>query len=277
MRFFASVTLVAAVLLFLGASLSCEEPAKTVVLYTSVDEPIARQIIHRFQLRTGLKVELVTDAEATKTAGLASKVLAEKDHPRADVYWGNEPFHTIELADAGAFAPYASPTAKDLPARFKDPESRWHGAGYRVRLLVVSSRREDGAAVRDVAGIDRMTHPSLKNRIAIASPVTGTTSGHLAALYDLWGEEKFRGYMIGLRANGIKIVGGNSVVADMVGGGAMLAGFTDNDDANASITGGGQLKPVIPDQDENGMGTLASPPRSPSSKTRLTQRPPRSL
>jgi len=71
-------------------------------------------------------VKLVTDAEATKTSGLAEKLLAEKDHPAADVYWGNEPFSTINLSDAGVLAPYPRyhpPGTDQIADRFHDPSN----------------------------------------------------------------------------------------------------------------------------------------------------------
>src|SRR3954447_3900338 len=88
-------------LLLYGGCRKSTQPTPEVVLYTSVDEPFVRPLIDQFKQETGIEVRLVTDAEASKTAGLAEKLLAEKDHPLADVYWGNEPFHTINLADAG--------------------------------------------------------------------------------------------------------------------------------------------------------------------------------
>ena len=91
--------------------------AEDVTLYTSVDDPYVRPLVARFEKQTGIKVTLVTDGEATKTAGLVEKIEAEKSHPKADVYWGNEPFHTINLADKDIFAPYRSPIARQIPAR----------------------------------------------------------------------------------------------------------------------------------------------------------------
>src|SRR5947209_7594392 len=70
-------------------------PPEQVVLYTSVDQPIAASIIKDFELQTGISVILQTDTEATKSAGLAERLRAEKDNPQADVWWGNEIFHTI--------------------------------------------------------------------------------------------------------------------------------------------------------------------------------------
>src|SRR5688572_33411913 len=90
--------------------------AGEVVVYTSVDEPVARPILDEFTKKTGIKVVAKFDAEASKTAGLVQMLRAEKDHPRADVFWNNEIFHTINLAEEGVLAEYSSPAAADVPA-----------------------------------------------------------------------------------------------------------------------------------------------------------------
>src|SRR4051812_28964541 len=72
-----------------------------VVIYSSIDEPYLRPLLQRFQKETGITARAVLDTESTKSAGLAERLLAEKDHPQADVYWGNEIFHTINLAEQG--------------------------------------------------------------------------------------------------------------------------------------------------------------------------------
>src|SRR5687768_12344158 len=111
-----------------------------VVLYTAVDEPVARPIVRNFELLTGLKVILRTDTEATKTAGLSERLLAEKDRPQADVWWSNEIFHTIRLADAGVLAPYASAAHASIPTLFKDPRQRWAGTALRARVIAVHTK-----------------------------------------------------------------------------------------------------------------------------------------
>ena len=111
-----------------------------VVLYTSVDEPYARPLVEEFEKSTGLTVTLVTDSEAAKSVGLAEKLRAEKDQPRADVWWSNECFLTILLANEGVLAKYDSPAASDIPAAYKDPGRRWAGSVLRVRTLVSSKK-----------------------------------------------------------------------------------------------------------------------------------------
>jgi iron(III) transport system substrate-binding protein len=233
--------------------------AAEVVVYTSVDEPYARPIIEEFQRRTGIKVSLVTDTEAQKSAGLAARLEAERDEPRADVWWGNEIFHTINLAEAGTLAPYESPSAADVPALFKDAEHRWAGCGLRARVLAVNTKPPRRAwDPRSAKGLDALTDPALKGKIALARPTAGTTGGHVAALYVLWGPEKFGQYFRALRANDVKLLGGNSVVAEQVARGTLWAGLTDNDDvASAAKLPGASVDMVLPDQDT--VGTLTIP------------------
>src|SRR5436190_9842630 len=119
-------------------STSLPAPAKEVVLYTSVDEPVAKPIVDEFTKRTGIKVILQTDTEASKTAGLVERLRAERANPRADVFWNNEPFHTINLAEEGVLAAYDAPGAKDVLEAYKDPAHRWAADGLRLRMIATA-------------------------------------------------------------------------------------------------------------------------------------------
>jgi iron(III) transport system substrate-binding protein len=226
----------------------------TLTLYTAVDEPVARPIIEDFQKQTGIAVRLVPDSEASKTAGLADRLAAERSNPQADVWWSNEPFHTINLAEAGVLAEYDSPSAAQIPGIYKDPKHRWAGTALRIRVLAVAP-----SAAGKVTGIADLARPEFRGKIGMAKPAIGTVGGHVAALYVLWGDAKADAFFQSLKDNEIKLVGGNSVVADTVGRGQFLAGLTDNDDCENAQREGGKLEMVIPDQAPGGIGTLAIP------------------
>jgi iron(III) transport system substrate-binding protein len=227
------------------------------VLYTSVDEPYVRPLIEQFERESGIRVTLVTDAEASKSVGLAEKLRAEKDHPMADVWWSNECFLTINLASDGVLAPYASPSASDIPAQFKDPQSRWAGSVLRVRMLASTAAHPPNwvkpMRLRDLLRGD------LKGKIALARPTAGTTGGHVAALYVLWGKDRAQQFLHGLHDNGMKLVGGNSMVAESIARGDLLAGLCDNDDVYDASTNVGKLDAALPDQGDGEDGTLAMP------------------
>lgn len=246
--------------LVIGLSGGCERHGGSndsgpVVLYTSVDEPYARPLIVRFEKKTGIRVRLVTDAESSKSVGLAERLRAEKAHPQADVWWGNECFLTINLAEEGVLAPYDSPAASDIPAAFKDPQHRWASNVMRVRVLVSFPRSGVGKLKR----LSDLLRPELKGHLALARPTAGTTGGHVAALYVLWGKDRAENFFRGLHDNGVRLVGGNSIVAESVARGDLWAGVCDNDDAADASGNIGPLDSVLPDQGDGEDGTLAVP------------------
>jgi iron(III) transport system substrate-binding protein len=228
--------------------------AREVVLYTSIDQPIVAPIVRDFEKQTGIHVTLVTDTEATKSVGLAERLRAERANPQADVWWSNEPFHTINLADEGVLGEYDSPAARDVPERFKDPRHHWAGNSARVR--VIAGCLSDHVNIQP-GSLEELTEPYLKGFVGMARPTAGTTGGHVAALYVLWGDAKADNYFRGLKANGVKLLGGNSVVAEMVGKGTLTAGLTDNDDVSAAKSEGGHIQSAAPDQ--GSFGTLVIP------------------
>lgn len=239
-----------------GLLTSCDEslPKTEVVLYTSVDQPIAQKVIDAFSKKNGIIVRLVTDTEATKSVGLAERLRAEKANPICHVWWGNEVFHTIALADEGMFGPLEVKSFAEIEKQFKDPQLRWAGNGLRVRVMAVAE-----TAGQISGSIQDLLDPRYKGKVALARPLTGTTAGQVSALYALWGQEKADGYFRKLRDNGAIMVGGNSVVAEQVGKANMLLGLTDNDDIISAQRSGGELWEIVPDQNGDGIGTLAIP------------------
>lgn len=226
----------------LAALASCarEQPGDEVVLYYSADEHVARPIIDAFTRETGVRVRALGDTEATKNTGLAQRLLMEHDRgsARADVFWSGEVFFAVQLADAGVLEPLAAddtpPNAAARPPVWHDPESRWFGFAARARVVVVNTD-----IIPDLPGgpfrVADLANPVYNNRIAIARPEFGTTRGHLAALLDAWGEDAYRGWLRGLRANNVRLLDGNSAVVRAVASGEAHIGLTDTDDVYAGL------------------------------------------
>jgi iron(III) transport system substrate-binding protein len=243
---------------FIGGFLflsGCERSSTPeLVLYTSVDQPYAQPVVDQFVKDTGIKVRLVTDTEASKSVGLAERLRAEKSNPQCDVWWGNEPFHTINLAEEGLLEAYESASAKDITSMYVDPRHRWAGNALRARVLATTP---PASTPSNEPGLDMLGYTHFKGKIAMARPTAGTTGGHVAALYVLWGDEKADRFFRRLRDNDIKLLGGNGPVADAVGRGQLEVGLTDNDDCAAVVREGGKLEMLLPDQST--IGTLMVP------------------
>ncbi|WP_035273235.1 extracellular solute-binding protein [Desulfogranum japonicum] len=228
---------------------------KQVVVYTAMDQIFAEPILKEFEQQTGITVKAVYDIEAVKTTGLVNRLLAEKKHPQCDVFWNNEIMRTIKLQREGVLAPYASPSADDIPAQFQDPDHYWAGFAARARVLVVNTNilQPD----QYPTSIHDLVDTKWKGKPVMANPMFGTTSTHVATLFDMWGAAPAEQFLQDLIANEVRIVDGNSVVRDMVAEGTAPWGITDTDDVNVGVLNGKPIKPILPDQD--GSGTLLIP------------------
>jgi len=224
-----------------------------VVVYVSADESVARPILAAFTAETGIPVTPVFDTEATKTTGLANRLRAERDRPRADLFWSSEIALTVELAGDGVLAPLASDAAPEWPETLRDPQGRWFAFAPRARVIVVPESMPESE--RPVTWMD-LADDRWKGRIAMADPRFGTTRTHLGAMRWWWDREVMPGYFDawaeGLAENGVKLLtSGNAGVVDAVARGEALVGLTDTDDVfvareRGAVERGFQVELVYP-------------------------------
>jgi len=220
-------------LLFLTAFCTGFTGKKEVVIYTSVDQIFSEPILKAYEKRTGVKVKAVYDVEAAKTTGLVNRLLAERKRPRADVFWNSEVGKTLALQQKGVLAPYRSPSARGLPAKFVDKTYYWAGFAARARVLIYNSSIL--AKEQVPRSIFDLTSKKWRGKVAMAFPLFGTTATHTAALYTSLGQKRAEIYLKALAANNLVVVNGNSVVRDLVAEGKLPIGFTDTDDVNVAI------------------------------------------
>lgn len=253
-----SMLYIAAVLAWSACVLlsSCSKPPskRTVVVYTSADQEYAEQIFAEFQKQhPDILILPRYDDEATKTTGLVERLRAERSNPQADVYWSSESFLTQKLADEGLFKPWTSDATSNWPAPFCDAQHRWYGFSARARIVAFDPSRVSDPPKnwRDLAD------PRFKGRIVMANPNYGTTRGHVATWFTIWGTEQATQFLRDLKANGVRIVKSNSqAVRDITEGLADLA-LTDTDDVWSAQRNGYKVELVYPRYgDGPGMGTL---------------------
>jgi iron(III) transport system substrate-binding protein len=242
---------------------ACERAGERVVVYTSLDDVFSRPILEAFERETGIEVAAVYDVEATKTTGLYQRLLAEKDRPRADVFWNSEVVRTVQLEKAGVLAPYVPAAAGAIPAALKAPSGAWTGFAARARVVIYHTGRVPAAeaprSIRDLAD------ERFRGEAGIAEPLFGTTATHAGALRARLGAARMEEYFRALAANGVKALGGNSVVRDRVASGELKIGLTDTDDAYVALKKGLPVGIVFPDQEaafpgiEGPLGTFIIP------------------
>lgn len=238
-----------------GSPEPAEPTDRTVTVYVSTDRVFSEPVLREYEGRSGVKVNAVYDTEETKSTGLANRLLAERARPQADVFWSNEPVRTLVLKSRDVLASYRSPSAEGIPAALVDPGGYWTGFSARIRVIAYNTK---AVTPKDAPqSIFDLADPKWKGEVAIADPRFGSTSFHVAALYALAGDEKMDDFFRRLKANGVRIVGGNSVVRDLVARGEVKTGLTDTDDVNVAIEDGQPVGMILPDRD--GLGVPVMP------------------
>ena len=234
---------------------STQNAARTVTVYVSTDRVFSEPVLREYERRSGVTVNAVYDTEETKSTGLANRLLAEKARPQADVFWSNEPVRTLVLKSRDVLASYRSPSAEGIPAALLDPDGYWTGFSARIRVIAYNTKT---VAPNDAPqSIFDLADPKWRGQVAMADPRFGSTSFHVAALYALAGDDKMDDFFRRLKANGVRIVEGNSVVRDLVARGEVKTGLTDTDDVNVAIENGQPVGMVLPDRD--GLGVPVMP------------------
>jgi iron(III) transport system substrate-binding protein len=234
-----------------GALLLACKKSREVTVYTSVDQVFSEPVFRDFEGARGIKAKAVFDTEETKSTGVLNRLIAEADHPQADVFWSGDPVRPFSLIAKGLVDPYSPANADAIPQAFRAKE--WTGVAARARVLLVNTNlvKEMPKSIRDLAD------PKWKGKTAIANPLFGTTTMHVAALFSVWGADKTKAFLGDLKTNQAKIASSNGEVKRLVSQGEAAFGLADTDDAHEAIEEKAPVQVVYPDQDD--LGTLVMP------------------
>lgn len=228
---------------------------KKIVVYISEDQDYAEPILKDFEKATDIKVEALYDTEATKSVGLVNRLIAEKNNPRADVFWNNEVMRSVMLKQEGILEPYCSPNAVDITSVYKDSECYWTGFSARARVIIYNTQKmsEEPNSIYDFLDSE------WKGKTCIGNPVIGLTQTHVAAIFALLGDDNAKEFFLKLKDNGVQVVASNSMVRDQVVATECYFGLTDTDDAYDAIFANKSVKMVFTDQSKDGIGDLVMP------------------
>lgn len=239
----------------LSACNRSHSPTEEVVVYTSVDQVFSEPIFRGFEAATGVRTRAVYDTEETKSTGVLNRLIAEAANPQADVFWSGDPVRPFQLVRRGLVEPYISPEAKAFPETSRASDGTWTGFAARARVLLVNKKRVPAGEMP--RSIHDLLNARWRGQIAIANPLFGTTTIHVAALFSVWGEQRTRTFLGELRSNHVRIASSNGEVKRLVVASEVAFGLTDTDDAYDALGGGADVEVIYPDQDE--LGTLVIP------------------
>ncbi|MCB9211092.1 MAG: extracellular solute-binding protein [Ignavibacteriales bacterium] len=235
--------------------IGCSKKSNEVVVYTSVDQIFAEPVLQMFEKKTGIKVKPVYDTEETKSTGVLNRLIAEKDNPQCDIFWSGDPVRSIILKNKGITSGYLPNSAEGINRIFKDGKGYWIGFSSRVRVIIFNKNLVKQSEVPN--SIYDLLNPKWKGKCAIANPLFGTTSFHIAALFTELGDDKANEFLNGLKQNDVLIATSNGDVKKRVADGEIAFGIVDTDDAITAMREGKPVGMIFPDQ--QGIGSLIVP------------------
>lgn len=188
---------VAAILL---AAVSFAAAQNTLSVYTTLEEPLAKAVLEKFEAETGIKSSFVRLSGGEAIA----RMEAEAANPQASIWLGGVGLDHITAKDKGLTTPYKSRYAGKTAAEFKDKDGYWIGLYVGPLTFVTNTKRAAELGLTPPKSWADLLKPEYKGQIRMANPNTsGTAYNVITTLRYVYkgDEEKVFDYMKKLDAN----------------------------------------------------------------------------
>lgn len=171
-------------------------------IYCSMQGDWCQRAAETFGKKFGVKVAMTRNGSGSTYA----KILAEKDNPQGDVWYGGTLDPHSQAGVNGLLESYVSPSLVDIGEPYKNPASskQNHSTGIYVGILGFSVNTD----ILKNAGLEMpkcwadLVKPEFKGQVQVASPQSsGTAYTATATFVQLWGEDKAFDYFKKLHKN----------------------------------------------------------------------------
>ncbi|MBI4200188.1 MAG: iron ABC transporter substrate-binding protein [Chloroflexi bacterium] len=205
--------------LLVGACGAEEPEAPVLTIYSGRSEALVRPLIDEFSKLTGISVQV----KWGDTAELAATIQEEGANTRADVFYAQEPGALGALQDR--FIQLPATLLDRVEPQFRSPQGKWVGISGRARTVVYNTQKvKETDLPESVMGF---TDPKWKGRLGWA-PTNASFQVMVTAMRSVWGEEKTRQWLQGIKANAPKVYPNNTTIVQAVGAGEIDAGFVNH-------------------------------------------------
>lgn len=189
------------------------EPAvitQTLTIYSGRAEALVKPVVEQFSKSTGIKVQV----RYAGTSELAATILEEGRNSPADIFYAQDPGGIGAVANLLTRLP-DSITSQVEPG-FRAADGKWVGISGRARVIAYNTQKVQESDLPD--DIFGLTDPKWKGRIGWA-PTNASFQVMVTAMRKLWGEEKTKQWLAGMRANNPKVYANNNAQVNAVGAG----------------------------------------------------------
>jgi thiamine transport system substrate-binding protein len=183
----------------------------TVRLLTHDSFDISADTVAAFEAQTGHTLEILKGGDAGQ---MLNQAILARGNPVADVIFGIDNSFLSRALTAGILVAYPSADLADVPIGLQlDPQRRALPVDYGDVCLNYDRAWFAARNLTPPASLAELTDPAWANLLAVPNPATSSPGlAFLLATVALYGEDGFRSYWEGLRANGVRVENGWSAV-----------------------------------------------------------------
>lgn len=191
------------------------------VVYVGRNENLVRPLLDRFAKQTGIEIKV----RYSDTAELLPTIIEEGKNTRADVFLSQDAGALGELADKRLLRALPTDLIEQVDPRFRDGAARWVGVTGRARVIAYNTEKVKPEDLPK--SVLEVTSPKWKDKVGIA-PTNASFVAFVSSLRETVGDERTRGFLEGLKANGAKRYDGNVVTLDAVASGEVELGLVNH-------------------------------------------------
>jgi iron(III) transport system substrate-binding protein len=168
--------------------------------YTTLEEPLAKELFDTFTKDTGIQVnwQRLAGGEAE------TRLEAEKANPQASIWVGGVGLNHMSAKIKGLTAPYKSRMAENTPLKYRDPENYWIGLYMGPLSFITNNKIAREQGIVPPKSWAELLKPEYKGKIRMPNPTTsGTAYNMVTTIRYVFGgdEEKTFDYLRKLDAN----------------------------------------------------------------------------
>ena len=158
------------VLVCFFAGMACA--SEVVSAYTTMEEPLAKELFDEFERQTGIRVAWVRLSGGEALA----RIEAESANPQASIWVGGVGTQHIEAKIKGLTEPYRSRAADSIPSIYRDTEDYWTGLYVGPISFAMNTQRAAELGLEMPMSWADLIKPEYTKQVRVAHPSTSGTA-----------------------------------------------------------------------------------------------------
>lgn len=140
--------------------------------YTTLEEPLAKQLFEQFEKDTSIKVNW------QRLAGgeVETRLEAEKANPQASIWVGGVGLNHMSAKAKGLTAPYKSRLAANTPEQYRDKDNYWIGLYVGPLGFITNEKVAKEQGIKPPKSWADLTKLEYRGKVRIANPTTSGTA-----------------------------------------------------------------------------------------------------